>query len=182
LQIRQGTQAGFTLLEILLVIVMIAITSAMIVPSIQMSGASVEDETKRLRSVLRFAMEQSQFSGVPIRWVGTKYGWHFEYLEQAEEGYAWQAYEDPPVAIYDLSDGVIIHSVEHSSEFSIGLKTKASEKKQDEEPVVGSVLLLPDGTTSQTNIKIVDEHDESIFSTLEVRPGPAGIRLKKVDE
>jgi len=179
LPLKKSAQAGFTLLEILLVIVMIAITSAMIVPSIQMSGATLEEEANRLRLVMRFAMEQSQFSGMPIRWVGTQYGWHFEYLEQGDESYTWSPYEDSPIGTYDLADGIIIQDVNHSGELVLGVKTIAAEKKNDEQSEVGIVLLLPDGTTSLSDIRLADEHDESNVATLEVRPGPAGIRIKK---
>ena len=190
---KTRSQAGFTLLEILLVIVMIAVTSAMIVPSIQISGASVMDETKRLRAVMRYAMEESQLSGVPIRWSGTKRGWHFEYLEKTKDSFQWLPFEDAPVETYALADGIVIVDVEQAGEFTLDIPQKLKEKntsqenkagktKKEAEPVIGTVLLLPDGTTSQSNIKLTDEDDEAMQATLEVRPGPAGIKILKETE
>ncbi|MDX8388428.1 MAG: type II secretion system protein [Ghiorsea sp.] len=189
---KSNAQAGFTLLEILLVIVMIAITSAMIVPSISLvSQGSVEDEAQRLRSVIRYAMEESQLSGMPLRWLATKDGWFFESLEQTNgtqtegkrvvgiktEGKAeWLAYESPPLETYSLPENVSIESVRQASDFILNMEVKSAENGKEAVVVIGMVLLLPDGTTSQSDIHLISEDAKQV---LEVRPGPAGVKFKK---
>jgi type II secretion system protein H len=176
--LKKSAQAGFTLLEILLVIVMLAVTSAMVVPSLSLvSQGSVEDEAKRLRLVMSFAMEESQLSGVPLRWLAKKQSWSFESLEQGEEASVWQAFAEAPLNLYDLPEGVNISDVVQAGEFSIDMEKDDREDKRDEEPVIGMVLFLPDGATSQSNIHLAGEEDE--IAILEIRPGPRGIRLKK---
>ena len=99
---------------------MIAVTAAMVVPSLDLTGASIEDESKRLQSTLRFAMQEAQLSAEPLRWVATKHGWYFEVLMQdnvqqgqnllplsqrsqyIEPSYTWEAYEDKPLQTYNL--------------------------------------------------------------------------------
>jgi len=164
---------------------MIAITSAMIVPSIfNASDGSVEEESDRLRIVLRLAMEESQLSGVPIQWLATKNGWSFEMLEQTKDGLKRVAYEIRPFQAYVLPADIHIEAVEQVSDFNLDMKAKKKNDKSggdEEEPVIGMVLFLPDGTTSQSNIRIVGEQDDSVSGVLQVRPGPGGIRLQKPD-
>ena len=170
-------QAGFTLLEILLVIVMIALTSAMVVPSISnVSQGSVSEESKRLRLIMRLAMEESQLSGVPLRWLATEKGWSFEaYGEDGE----WLAFDEPPLTPYRLPQGVRISQVEQAGDFFLDM---GEQKDAEEDAIVGMVLLLPDGTTSQSNILLEGEGNGQGGSAesghLQIRPGPAGIRLQ----
>jgi len=171
-----AAQAGFTLLEILLVIVMIALTSAMVVPSISSVGqGSVADESKRLRLIMRLAMEESQLSGMPMRWLARKNSWSFEVYEASGK---WIAFDEPPLTTYQLPRGVSIAEISQAGDFSLDMESEQG-RLDDAEPIVGMVLLLPDGTTSQSNIKLIGEGDAGESGHLEIRPGPAGIRLKE---
>lgn len=180
---------------------MIAVTSAMVVPSLDISGASLDDESKRLQSTLRYASQEAQLSGEPLRWVATKYGWHFEVLVQdatnkkqdfaslsptttyTEPSYTWQAYEDTPLQPYEIPVPLLIKAVAQAIEFDLGVEVKNTEQAEDKkEPVVGQVLFLPDGTTSLSDIVLASEDDGVKPVVLRVRPGPAGIRLKKEGE
>jgi type II secretion system protein H len=195
---HKQTQAGFTLLEILLVIVMIAVTSAMVVPSLDISGASLDDESERLQSTLRYASQEAQLSGEPLRWVATKHGWHFEVLVQdvvnkrqdfaslstattyTEPNYTWQAYEESPLQAYEIPVPLFIKTVVQAIEFDLGVEVGNTEQAENKkEPVIGQVLFLPDGTTSLSDIILASEDDGVKPVVLRVRPGPAGIRLKK---
>ncbi len=202
LKAKRLTQEGFTLLEILLVIVMIAVTAAMVVPSISnISQGEIKEESNRLRLVLSYALEEAQLSGNPIRWRATKDGWSFEtYIEDRKQNQQnnsqnnqnrlpdlnkkmmWQALGEPPLEEYLLPQGIIITQVEQAGEFFADalLEDDIGLDERGKEPTIGMLLLLPDGTTSLTNVSLQDE-DENI-SVLEVRPGPAGIRLKKEGE
>lgn len=160
---------------------MIAVLSAMVVPSISnISNGSVENESNRLKLVMRLAMEETQLSGVPLRWLATKHGWAFEFLEPVEGGHAWLAYEAKPLESYELPAGIFIESVDQAGEFSLEMDVKVSEHEEEAEPMIGLVMFLPDGTLSQSNIKLSGKDDAS--QVLEIRPGPAGIRLLKEEK
>jgi len=61
-------QQGFTLIEILLVIVIATVLSAMVAPSFFAStGVSLKSEARYMQKVLRLAAEESQLRGKPIR-------------------------------------------------------------------------------------------------------------------
>ncbi len=180
---------------------MIAVTSAMVVPSLDISGASLDDESERLQSTLRYASQEAQLSGEPLRWVATKYSWHFEVLVQdtankkqdfaslsptttyTEPSYTWQAYEDEPLQPYEIPAPLFIKAVAQAIEFDVGVEVKnTGQAENKKEPVVGQVLFLPDGTTSLSDIVLASEDDGVKPVVLRVRPGPAGIRLKKEGE
>jgi len=184
---QQQTQAGFTLLEILLVIVMIAVTAAMVVPSISsISGGDIDEESARLRSVLAFALEEAQLSGQPIRWLAKKDGWSFEawvetFAKKEGNQASWQALAEPPLQPYTLPEHIVIQRIDQAGDsfYESAFDTSASQA-QDKTQILGMVLLLPDGTTSQSNIYLSDDNEQQ--KVLEVRPGPAGIRIKKEGE
>jgi hypothetical protein len=158
---------------------MIAITSAMIVPSISIvSQGSIEDESNRLRLVMRYALEESQLTGIPLRWLATKDGWYFEALEQGETNAEWLAYEDAPIKTYILPVNITIEAVQQASDFTLNMEVKPVENGEQPIVIIGMVLLLPDGTTSQSDIRMTGEDTVKV---LEIRPGPAGIKFKKPD-
>jgi len=182
---RHKAQAGFTLLEILLVIVMIAVTSAMVVPSMFVANISVADESDRLRLVMRLAMEESQLTGMPLRWIGRQHGWSFETLvespsvdgETVLKEHEWLPFSDPPLEAYQLPEYIKIDQIEQVTDFVFDIEVKDGQAKTDEQPVLGVVLILPDGTVSPSNIYLKEE-EQTESTVLEVRPGPSGIRLR----
>ncbi len=187
---KQQAQVGFTLLEILLVMVMIAVTAAMIVPSISsISQGDVDDEARHLRWVLTYALEEAQLSGLPIRFVMTKQGWFFESymipartrdgINSIEQKPKWQPLEQPPLVAYTLPDGIEVSRVEQAGDVEYGELTSTNHQ-QGRKTVLGMVLLLPDGTTSISNIYLRNKDEKQV--ALEVRPGPAGMRVKKEAE
>lgn len=183
---------------------MIAVTSAMIVPSLDLSGASLDDEAEKLQSTLRFASQEAQLSGEPLRWVATKHSWYFEVLTQdkathnqdylplnqsqayIEPSYRWEAYEEQPLQTYQLPEPLFIQAVEQAIDVDLAVEVSSSGQRQGEsekkEPTLGQVLFLPDGTTSLSDIKFASEQEGIATMTLRVRPGPAGIRLQKEGE
>ncbi len=179
-------------------IVMIAVTSAMIVPSLDLTGASIEDESEKLTTTLRYAMEEAQFSGQPLRWVATKHGWYFEVLAQGKQGlddalpnqggsydafsprYQWFAPDQAALADYRLPEPLLIQAVRQAVEVDLGVSVRQDEAQADDKPdMIGMVLFLPDGTTSQADIVLASEDKGVAPVVIEVRPGPAGIRIKK---
>ena len=171
---------------------MLAVTAAMIVPSLSVvSQGDIEDESKRLRLILKVGLDEAELSGVAFRWLATKQGWSFQvYVEKRQidlpQGQPpkmeWQSYANPPLEQYKLPQGIEIVSVEQAGDFSVDTTMEeelSAIDKPREAPVLGVVLLLPDGTTSLSNIRLKDEEDTVV--TIEVRPGPAGIKRQEPD-
>ena len=69
---------GFTLLELLIVVSIIAIASAGVSFALRDSSAtSLERDAQRLASLLEAGRAQSRSSGTPVRWMPTNGGFRF---------------------------------------------------------------------------------------------------------
>lgn len=74
-------QAGFTLLELLVVLAIVAIGSAGVGFAMRDGTQNqLEREALRLSALLESARARSQLSGVPVRWLPTAQGFRFEGL------------------------------------------------------------------------------------------------------
>jgi general secretion pathway protein H len=72
---------GFTLLELLVVVSIIAIASAGVAFAMRDSGAaSLEREGQRLAALLESARAKSRLSGQPVRWVAADASFRFDGL------------------------------------------------------------------------------------------------------
>jgi general secretion pathway protein H len=71
--------AGFTLLELLVVISIIAIASAGVAFALRdNTGVVLDREAQRLAALLESGRARSRLSGQPVRWVATEEGFRFE--------------------------------------------------------------------------------------------------------
>ena len=78
---RPGTHCGFTLLELLVVVAIIAIASAGVSLSLRDSAQTlVEREARRLAALLESARAQSRTLGTVVRWRPQAHGFRFEGL------------------------------------------------------------------------------------------------------
>ena len=81
---RQSIVRGFTLLELLLVVAIVAIASVGVTLSMRDSSQSrLESEAQRLSAVLESARAQSRASGAPVRWQATDSGYTLNGTPQA---------------------------------------------------------------------------------------------------
>ncbi len=81
---RRPTSAGFTLLELLVVIALVAVATAGVSLSLRDGTASALDqEAERLAALLESARAQSRTSGIPVRWQGSANGFTFDGLAGA---------------------------------------------------------------------------------------------------
>jgi len=165
-------QAGFTLIEILLVITLIAVSTAMIAPSfISLSGGDVDEEARRMQQILRLSAEEAQLTGTPIRLVAMKNGYRFEQLNDKQ---TWTALRESPFAAHDFSQGIEIVGIQFSGNVSPEGMAK-EEDSRDEKPV-GYLVFWPDGMLDAADITI-GSFDAKQELSLQVRSGPGGIRL-----
>lgn len=67
---RRSPQRGFTLVELLVVLVLIALSSAVVALSLRDADASqLDEEAERLSTLLEMARSEARISGLTVRWV-----------------------------------------------------------------------------------------------------------------
>lgn len=83
-------RAGFTLLELLVVVSIIAVATAGVAFAMRDSGdAALDREARRLSALLESARARSRLSGQPVRWVATEQGFRFEGVPRDALPHAW---------------------------------------------------------------------------------------------
>ncbi len=85
-----GSRRGFTLLELLLVVAIIAVASAGVSFALRDSAQTqLEREAVRLAALLESARTRSMASGVPVRWRTTATGFVFDGLAPGSLPEGW---------------------------------------------------------------------------------------------
>jgi len=163
---------GFTLIEILLVLVIMAVMAAMVVPSFfAATGPSLHDQARRLAQALRLAADEAALTGKPVRWVARTHGYVFETPDI--EG-VWQPMTERPYNEFKLPAGLLISAVDpaHAPK-----QESSRQAKADEEPPIAHLLLPPQGVMEAAEIMLAEEADMETGAAIRVQPGPGGIRL-----
>jgi general secretion pathway protein H len=166
---RQQHGAGFTLLEILLVIVILAVSATLVAPSFfAATSASVDEEARRLSLALKLASDEAALSGRPFRWSATAHSYVFELLDT--EG-AWHPANEQPYSEYDLPAGIAIADVQPQN------SSLTEDDKREKEAVMARLLLLPEGVIQPAKIILDREDDAGQRLNIQLRPGPGGIQI-----
>jgi len=164
--------AGFTLLEILMVIVILSVTTMMVAPSFFSAlSASLDDEGKRLVQTLRLAQDEATLSGQSLRVVFRTHSYAFQSLnEQAE----WVAFNQPPYQRYKLAEGVQIERIQ--PQLPLSEKTTLD----DAEDILAYLLIPAEGLRQIADITLLHTTDKQQLH-IQVRPGPGGIQVIRDD-
>ncbi len=191
-RINQRFPRGFTLLEIMLVMAVMAMVAAFVLPNMfRPATATLNDTARHLVRLLHVASEEAQLRGVPLRW--NAYADHYQFQLANNKG-EWQAFSEPPFAAQALPDDVKITEVRLADGLGLGFagdtglatatdktmqtidfknKSKLSGKGGK---AIGSVVFMSDGMLSVADVFL---HANAGELRLELRPGPAGIRIRK---
>ncbi len=98
--LRSGSVNGFTLLELLLVIAVVAIASAGVSFAFRSAHQTkLENEAQRLIAILESARAQSRASGIPVLWQPTANGFILEGLADTPENPARYQWQEPDIVL-----------------------------------------------------------------------------------
>jgi len=165
-------QKGFTLIEILLVIVIMVVLSAMVVPSFfQATGASVEGETRYMQKLLRLAAEEAQLTGKVVRC--SIYRNHVTFEGVNSEG-EWQALADDIFQTVLPQAPIIVRRAHLNGDAGLVY----GNLKDGEKPPLARFLFWPDGRVSAGKVVLgVKGEGEGEEKTIELRSGLGGIHV-----
>lgn len=168
----QCCQSGFTLLEILLVLIIIVVASALIIPSFFSAKTPSPDLAAReLVKVLRLAADEAALDGRPLLWYATKNAYGFDHLDKKGK---WQAYTTQPFAKQRFPNGITLRRVTPEDALFTIKKRKGYSKA---DPVIARLLLLPTGIEMSAQIVLGVEHHPENEIVVKVQPGPGGIQF-----
>ncbi|MDQ6995124.1 MAG: GspH/FimT family pseudopilin [Mariprofundaceae bacterium] len=163
---------GFTLIEIMLVLVIMAVLTAMVSPNFfAATQGDVKTEARFMQKMLRLASEEAQLTGKPVRC--SVYSNRLVFESPAPDG-TWMTMQDaefqqdmprPPVEILRAQrDG------------DIGLNNASMQA--DEVPPLARLMFLGDGSLSAGKITLgIPHHKETL--TIELHAGAGGIHVLK---
>lgn len=162
-------ESGFTLLEILMVILILSVTTMMVAPSFfSSSSTSLADEGHRLVQTLRLAQDEAILSGQTLRITLRSHSYSFQSVSFKGE---WVPFNSPPYQNYQLIDGVRIDQINPQPP----LFERTDEEK---DPVLAHLLLMPEGINQISDITLLHASGQEPLQ-IQFRPGPGGIRIVK---
>lgn len=143
---RQMKQQGFTLLELLLVVAIIAIMTGLASLSIGGNDSRLlRQETERLQQLLLMAKDEAAFNQRNLGLTFTASGYHFSEYYDAED--LWQIIEEGPLKAHQYE--LTLHT---SLELNgVALKLTSADKPGSPEP---EILILSSGETSAFSISL----------------------------
>ncbi len=103
---KPGRSRGFTLLELLLVLFVVALVTSLASLSLNSGGQDIrlENQVRELGSVAQYALDEAQANGIDMglrlerRFTGGEPTYHFEWLQRSITG--WRA-PQPSIPLYD---------------------------------------------------------------------------------
>ncbi len=173
-----SSQSGFTLIEILLVITLMAVVSAVIVPSFfSASGSTPAQEARLMQKMLRMASEESQLTGRPLLLL--VFPDHLSLRSRNQKG-RWQPIiSDVLDATYRLPAPVRIARAALDGDVMLSLPGIDHNTTSRKEAVpMARFLLMPDGNLTTGSITLhAGRGTDSVV--LRLQPGPGGIKLEQ---
>lgn len=155
-------QAGFTLIEMLLVIVVIAVSAALLAPGfIGAAVPSLSDEARRLRQAFILASEEAVLSGRPIRLVAEAHQYAFE---SSDADHHWHEMTGQPYAGHRMPAEIFIVGLSSPHTGIIG-----DGKGNDAGAGKWQLVLSPLGTAAPADV--VMGHRDGRRVLISIQPG-----------
>ncbi len=168
---------GFTLIEILLVLTMMAVISALIAPSFfSAAGSTAASEARQLQKMLRMVGEESQLSGMPIQL--RVYHDHLTFYAPDQEK-KWQPLANALLQAYTLGSPVLITKAQLDGDAGIMINDQNNNGEQNNmPPALARFLFWPDGsvTAGEMTLKAGSKGNPL---TIRIDAGVGGIRVMK---
>lgn len=136
--------AGFTLLEVLVVLVIISVIVGLAVLSIDTGPEELRREGNRIASLLELASEEAVMNGRECRVVLRRHGYSFEQLQEGK----WQATEDELFRPRQLPDDISLQLFLENQEVQL------NDEEDPETSKIGALLLLSSGEISPFELTV----------------------------
>lgn len=150
---------GFTLLEIMLVLMVIAISATVVTMSMGFSKGSQGTAAKmgeRLATVIDYVSDWSTMQGKPVGLRITEDAWQLlEWKKNGQRQYQWQLLE---------KTGRIPVEGSWEKTWRITLTPQGLTRAKNKEP---QIMIMPDGEITPFTLQVMDSESRKVFFTLQ---------------
>lgn len=160
-----GGEGGFTLLELLLVLAIMAVVLAWVVPNFHRGGAAdLEAEARHLVRLLQLASEEAQLTGTLLRWRTGARSYAFASPDASGE---WHTLQRRPFEPHRYPEGITVVELKRRDNLPPP-RGKGADAR-------GEVLFYPDGMVDVAELRLREGAKQRVIL---IRPGAGGIRLQ----
>lgn len=155
---RRRLQRGFTLLEVLMVVLLVGIISSVVMLSINSGGEQrqLREESDRLATLLEQASSEAVMQNQEFGLRLTDHGYVFLCLDEAKQ--RWAACKDEVFRERELADGLEIRMLRQSQLKGLPSSGKADDQKDagedDGKRLTPDLFLLSSGEASAGSIEL----------------------------
>jgi len=162
---KQLIQSGFSLMELMIVVLIIGISASMAMLYIDNSDERLKTEAQRLLAMAQFARDEAIITGESLGLVISNQQYYFTRLDKQE----WVQIKQKPYRLFELSHDMRIRSLIANQQLN---NSPQSQEKND------FIYFLPTGESSEFQIWISNDNDSEyvIISSL-----MGELSLKKTD-
>jgi len=166
---------GFTLIEIMLVLVLMAVLTAMVAPNFfAATQTDVASEARWMQKVLRLASEDAQLDGRPVRC--SLYPDHMLFETPNMKG-RWQAMQDPLLQQNIPMPPVQILRVRLDGDSNSPDFFAQTDILTHEKPPLARIVFRGDGSVTPAHITLGIPEQSQDIREIQLRSGPGGIRV-----
>lgn len=155
---------GFTLLELLVVIVLLGIVSSFAMLSLNLTGleSELDEEARKIHALINLAKEEAIIQAQEVALKIDKQTYSFEYWDGEKE--AWFAKTEKVFRQRNIHDGLMLRFESEATKLFV--KNDEDSKNKDEIEN-GTAYFLSSGEQSEFTIKIEIKDDPQVYYQLE---------------
>lgn len=163
---QQFIQKGFSLIELMIVVLIIGISTSMAVLYIDNSDERLKTEAQRLLAMTQFARDEAIITGESLGLVITPQQYYFTRLDKTE----WLEIKNKPYRLFELSDDIQLRSLIVNKPLNNSWQSKMKE---------GLIYFLPTGESSEFQIWISNDNSSEFVLNSSLM---GELSLKKTDD